>query len=137
MLALPTASCRPGSSVKRPWGRVRRLLPLGNFFFAITWISLIVSIVFFIVAWVTVVPDALFVNNRVPLNTTGVSVHPHRDRWNPLLTVSIVVAIDTRALLSARSSLPSHRVASRRSLRPHCSRGHKARTGRSPATSLC
>lgn len=98
MLALPTASCHPGSSVKRPWGRVRRLLPLGNFFFAITWISLIVSIVFFIVAWVTVVPDALFVNNRVPLNTTGVSVHPHRGRWNPLLTVSIVVAIDTRAL---------------------------------------
>lgn len=71
MLALPATSRQPGSSVRGSWGRIRRSLPLGNFFFAMTWISLIVSIVFFIVTWVTVFSDVR--SDLAPANISGVS----------------------------------------------------------------
>ena len=54
---------------------------LGNFFFAMSLISLILSAIFFAVAWFTVVRDARSMNDRMLSNATGVSLCSCHNKW--------------------------------------------------------
>ena len=68
---------------------------LGNFAFATFLISLIISIVFFAVTWLTVLRDAQSMKDQVLSDATGVSLSPCLNEC-PLLTVVVAVGINTR-----------------------------------------
>jgi len=74
--------CLSPAGTPKSSGGLRTLVPtpslvhlvLGNFPFAVSLISLIISIVFFAVAWLTVLRDARLMRGRVLSNATGVSL---------------------------------------------------------------
>ena len=66
---------------------------LGNFFFAMFSISLIIFS-FFAVTWLAVLQDVRSMNDRMFSNVTGVRLCLYRNDWTSLTTV-IVVDMDT------------------------------------------
>ena len=54
---------------------------LGNFFFAMSLISLFICIIFLTVAWLTVLREARSMNDLAPANTTGVSPCFYHSGW--------------------------------------------------------
>ena len=70
---------------------------LGNFFFAMFLISLVISVIFFAVAWFTVLRDAWSMDHPVPYNGTGVSQSLYHSGWTLLMTVvNVAAGVDTR-----------------------------------------
>jgi len=68
---------------------------LGNFAFAMFLISLVTSIVFFAVAWFTVIRDARLMRDQILSNATGVSLFFYLYRC-ALLTLVVAIGIDIR-----------------------------------------
>jgi len=97
---------------------------LGNFAFAMFFISLIVFIVFFAVTWLTVLRDARSMIDQVLSNATGVSLSLCFNRC-ALLTAIVAIGIDTRPRPSTGSRCIRiiHFVDGRRLRCPHYPRG--------------
>ena len=93
---------------------------LGNFAFAMFFISLIVFIVFFAVTWLTVLRDARSMVDQVLSNVTGVSLSLCFNRCASLTAV-VAVGIDTRPRPSTGSRCIRiiHFVDGRRLWWPH------------------
>lgn len=60
---------------------------LGNFFFAMFSISLIIFFFFFAITWLTALQDVPSINDQMFSNMSGVSLYLYHNDWTPLTTI--------------------------------------------------